>query len=162
MQTACALAAEHGAAITAVSVIEVSPLLPLDARMTEEEETSREALARAQAISNAFGVTVRPRTIRARDGGRAIVDLVEDEEAELVVIGAPPERRELRRGPVFGGAIRHVLTKAPCRVLVVADPASSPLSSRPQFGSPAPRGDARRRLPDPRSAPVRARFANDR
>ena len=120
METACALAADHGASIEVVFVIEVSPLLPLDAQMTDEETEGREALARAEAIADSFGLKIHPHTLRTRDAARAIVELVENEDIELVVIGATRTRRIYGRGPAFGGTVRHVLAKAPCRVLVVA------------------------------------------
>ena len=120
METACALAAEHGASITVVYVIEVSPLLPLDARMDEEETDARAAIARAEAIADAFGLKIHPHTIRARDAGPAVVELIEDEHVELVVIAAPRPRRFHRRGSAFGGLVRYVLAKAPSRVLVVS------------------------------------------
>jgi nucleotide-binding universal stress UspA family protein len=125
METACALAAEHGATIEVAYVIEVSPLLPLDAQMSEEEAEAKEALARAEAIADAFGLKIRPHTIHARDAGRAIVELVEDEDVELVVIAAPRLRRFRRPGPAFSGTVRHVLAKAPSRVLVVSDRAAA-------------------------------------
>jgi nucleotide-binding universal stress UspA family protein len=125
METACALAANHGASITAVFVIEISPLLPLDARMSDEEAESREALTRAEAIAEAFGLRIRPHTIRTRDAGRAIVELVEDEDVELIVICAPRRRWLRTRGPAFDGTVRHVLAKAPCRVLVVSERAAA-------------------------------------
>jgi nucleotide-binding universal stress UspA family protein len=125
METACALAADHGASITAVFVIEISPLLPLDARMSDEEAESREARTRAEAIAEAFGLRIRPRTIRTRDAGRAIVELVEDEDVELIVMFAPRRRWLRTRGPAFDGTVRHVLAKAPCRVLVVSERAAA-------------------------------------
>ena len=125
METACALATEHGASIAVAYVIEVSPLLPLDARMDEEEAEARDALARAEAIADAFGLKIHRHTVRARDAGRAIVELVEDEDMELVVIAAQRPRRFYGRRPAFGGTVRHVLVKAPCRVLVVSDRAAA-------------------------------------
>jgi nucleotide-binding universal stress UspA family protein len=119
METACALAAE-AATITAVFVIEVSPLLPLDAWMGEEEAAAREALARAEAIADAFGLKIHTRIVRSRDAGRAIIDLAEGEDVELVVICAPHASRLRRRQMAFDGTVRHVLAKAPCRVMVVA------------------------------------------
>lgn len=120
METACALAAEQGSAVTAVYVVEVSPLLPLDASMSDEEAEAREALGRAEAIADAFGLKVHTRCVRSRDAGKAIVDLAETEDAELVVIGAPRDRRPRRRRMAFDGTVRHVLAKAPCRVMVVS------------------------------------------
>jgi nucleotide-binding universal stress UspA family protein len=121
METACALAADHGATIEAVYVIEVSSLLPLDAQMEDEEAEAREAVTRAEAIADAFGLKVHPHTLHARDAGRTIVELVEDADVELVVIAAPRPRRFHGRGHAFGGTVRYVLAKAPSRVLVVSD-----------------------------------------
>jgi nucleotide-binding universal stress UspA family protein len=121
METACALAAEQGATVTAVFVVVVSPLLPLDAAMNEEEAEARDALARAEAIADAFGLKVHICSVRSRDAGKAIVDLAESEDAEVVVIGASNGRRARRRRMAFDGTVRHVLAKAPCRVLVVAE-----------------------------------------
>jgi nucleotide-binding universal stress UspA family protein len=122
VETACTLA-EHGASIIAVFIIEVSPLLPLDARMSDEEATAREALTRAEAIADVFGLRIRIDAVRTRDAARTIVELAEDEGSELVVIDAPRTQRIYRRSPAFGSTVLHVLAKAPCRVLVVADPA---------------------------------------
>jgi nucleotide-binding universal stress UspA family protein len=122
VEIACALAAEHGALVTAGVVIEVSPLLPLDARMDEDELEARAALLRAEAIADAFGVRFQGRTIRAREAGRAIVDLVEDTHAELVVIATSRKRRAYGRRFALGSTVRHVLAKSPCRVLVAAPP----------------------------------------
>src|SRR5262245_40198977 len=69
MRTACALAAERGATIKVVYVIEVSALLPLDAQMSEEESDARVALRRAEAIADGFGLEIHPHTIHARDAG---------------------------------------------------------------------------------------------
>jgi nucleotide-binding universal stress UspA family protein len=125
METACALAADHGASITVAFVIEISPLLPLDARMSDEELESREAFGRAEAIADAFGLRISTHTIRTRDASRAIVELAEDDDVELVVIGARRRRRVYGRGSAFDGTVRHVLAKAPCRVLVVSDRAAA-------------------------------------
>jgi nucleotide-binding universal stress UspA family protein len=110
MEAACALADER-ASVTAVAVIEISRLLPLDARMDEEEEHARRFLRRAQAVGEAYGVRVVPRLVRARDAGTAILEVAEEEGSELLVIGT--KRHRVR------GLVKHVLRKAACRVLVV-------------------------------------------
>jgi len=123
METACRLASARGASITVVRVIEVSPLLPLDARMADEEAEARRLLACAEATADAYGVRAVTRTVRAREAGTAILELAEREDTELVVIGAPRGRRGYgRRRMVFSGTVRHVLQKARCRVLVVSGP----------------------------------------
>jgi nucleotide-binding universal stress UspA family protein len=111
METACTLA-DEGARVTAVFVIEISPLLPLDACMDEEEAHARRFLRRAEAVGDAYGVRVVPRLVRARDAGTAILEVAEEEGSELLVIGT--KRQRVR------GLAKHVLRKATCRVLVVS------------------------------------------
>ncbi|HEY8774211.1 MAG TPA: universal stress protein [Gaiellaceae bacterium] len=120
VEVACRLAAERRASITAITVIEVPPLLPLDARMTEEEAEARRLHGRATTIADAYGVTVVFRTVRAREAGTAILEELEKSDAELVVIGATRKIRANRRTTAFGRNVQHVLMKASCRVLLVA------------------------------------------
>jgi nucleotide-binding universal stress UspA family protein len=122
LEVACALAAERGAEVVAVFVVEVSPLLPLDARMGEEESDARTALHRAEAIAESYGVRLRARKVRAREAGPAIVELAEELGAEVVVIAAHRKRHAYGRSR-FGATVRQVLAKAPCSVLVAAPPA---------------------------------------
>jgi nucleotide-binding universal stress UspA family protein len=119
VEVACRLASER-AALTAVVVIEVSPLLPLDARMSEDEDAARVAVHRAEAVVDRYGLRFSGRTVRAREAGAAIVELAEELRCDLVVIGAERKRAPHRRLAGFGGTVRHVLRKAPCRVLLVA------------------------------------------
>src|SRR5712691_11521864 len=74
VEVACRLAAERHASITVVTVIEVPPLLPLDAHMAEEEWEARRLHVRATAIADAYGVAVVSRTVRAREAGAAILE----------------------------------------------------------------------------------------
>ena len=122
LELACRLASDSGARVFAVAVIEVAPLLPLDAHMLEEERAAHELLDRAGATADSYGVTFTPRLVRARSAGEAIVGVARNEGVELVVIGGP---RRLTSSPgtaIFGGTIREVLEDAPCRVVVVAAP----------------------------------------
>jgi nucleotide-binding universal stress UspA family protein len=121
LNVACRLATEHGATITALAVVEVSPLLPLDARMDAEEAASKRLLARAQAAGDSYGIGVAPRLVRGRHAGEAIVAAAEKSGADVIVIGAPR-----RRGAhVFGRTTEVVLKRAPCRVMVVATAAKA-------------------------------------
>jgi APA family basic amino acid/polyamine antiporter len=120
LEVACRLAAERHASITAVTVIEVPPLLPLDARMTDEEAEARRLHDRATSIADAYGVSLVSRTVRAREAGTAILEELQKRDAELVVIGATRKIRVNRRATAFGRNVQHVLRKAPCRVLLVA------------------------------------------
>jgi basic amino acid/polyamine antiporter, APA family len=120
VEVACRLAAEHHASITAVTVIEVPSLLPLDAHMKEEEADARRLQGRAMAIADAYGVTLVPRTVRARKAATAILEELKRNDAELVVIGATRKIRADKRTTAFGRNVQDVLVKAPCRVLLVA------------------------------------------
>jgi nucleotide-binding universal stress UspA family protein len=120
MELAAELATDSGAAITAVVVIEVPPRLPLDAHMLAEEGAARRVLEEARAIAERRGVRVRPRLLRAREAGEAIVAEADAHAADLVVIRAP---RAGGRRKVFGRTVEYVLVHAPCRVLVAAPPA---------------------------------------
>jgi nucleotide-binding universal stress UspA family protein len=123
---ACRLAVERRATIAAVAVIEVSPLLPLDAHMFEEEEAARGLLEGASATGDSFGVRVSTRVVRTRDAGNAIVDLAVANRVELLVIGAERKRPGSTGSVVFGRTVEHVLRAAPCRVMVVAAPGTDP------------------------------------
>ncbi len=114
---ACRLAADRGASIAAVSVVELPLELPLDTRLEEEEERALEALEAAAAIAELYGVDVTQRLIRARHAGRAIVDEAIRRQSEIIVMGAP---RSERRGAVFGDTVDFVLKHAPTRVMVAA------------------------------------------
>jgi nucleotide-binding universal stress UspA family protein len=111
VRTACSLADED-ASVTAIVVVEISALLPLDARMDDEEARARVLLGRARAAGEECGVRVVPRIVRARSSALAILAVADEERAELVVLGSRRHRgRRLER---------RLLRQARCPVLVVA------------------------------------------
>ncbi len=133
VEVACRLAAERHASITAVAVIEVPPLLPLDSHMVEEERTAREILERAAATGDSFGVHVSPCLLRGREAGTTIVERAQANGAELLVIGATPKRRASGGRVVFGKTVEHVLKAASCRVMVIA---AAPVEARAERDVP--------------------------
>ncbi len=120
LDLAASLAAERGARITAVSVLEVPLDLPLGADLPEEERIANRELDEARAIGESYGVVVLPRLVRARSAGRAIVEEAERRGSEIIVVGAPRQDFGRRQRAVFGRTVDHVLKHAPCRVLVTA------------------------------------------
>ncbi|HEX6662338.1 MAG TPA: universal stress protein [Gaiellaceae bacterium] len=127
MDVASRLAGEHGAAITAVAVVVVPPLLPFDAHMASEEQAAHRLLERAGAVADSYGVDIHPRVVRGREPAAAILGESENTAAELIVIGAP-RRGTSAKGPrVFGSTVEHVLKHARCRVLVIG---SRPVAAR--------------------------------
>jgi basic amino acid/polyamine antiporter, APA family len=118
MDFAARLATERRASIAAVSVVELPLELPLDTRLEEEERAADEALDRAAAIGELYGVDVTGRLVRARTAGRAIVDEAIRRNSEIIVMGAP--RRDRPRRAVFSDTVDFVLKNAPVRVMVAA------------------------------------------
>jgi nucleotide-binding universal stress UspA family protein len=120
MDAACRLAADRGAVITVLRVIEIPPVLPLDAHMIEEEAAAHRLLERMRAVADRYGVAVTSRIVRGRDAAEAIVAEAERRDVEVIVIGAP---RKVRAA--FGSTVQHALKNARCRVLVIAEAAAT-------------------------------------
>jgi basic amino acid/polyamine antiporter, APA family len=116
---AARLAAERGATVAIVHVIEVPLALPLGARLPDEEDSAEDLLDDAQALVEGYGVRSVTRLIRARKAGPAIVEEARRRDAELVLLGAPRHAVAGRRA-LFGGTVDYVLRESPCRVLVAA------------------------------------------
>jgi basic amino acid/polyamine antiporter, APA family len=120
LDVAAGLAAERGAQITAVTVLELPLDVPLDHALGAEEEIANRELDEARAIGDAYGITVLPRLVRARNAGAAIVEEAERRGSEIIVVGARRRVRGRSRRTVFGRTVDYVLRNAPCRVLVVS------------------------------------------
>jgi APA family basic amino acid/polyamine antiporter len=115
---AARLAAERGATIAIVHVLEVPLSLPVNADLREEEDAANDLLDEARALVESYGVRAVVRLARARRAGPAIVEEAVRRNAELIVVGAP--RRFGLRGPLFGKTVDYVLKASPVRVLVAA------------------------------------------
>ena len=123
-EIACRLAADDGATLTALIVVCVPPSLPLDAHLGREEDEARALLERAGATGDSYGVKIRARLARARDYATAVVREATADRAQLIVLGAP--RGELGAPPKRRPQtmLSDVLTRAPCRVMIVSDRSS--------------------------------------
>jgi APA family basic amino acid/polyamine antiporter len=120
MDVACRIAAERGARIVALSVVEV----PLEQQLADvspdlEARANRE-LDEAVAIGDSYGVRVVGRMERARSAAKAIVAEAEARDSEIIVIGSPRRRWTGSQAAVFGKTVDYVLKHASCRVLVTA------------------------------------------
>ena len=126
LDVACSLAAERGAQIVAVNVLEVPLDRPLDTDMEELEDAANRELDEAIAIGDSYGVRVhrppRPRPQRgrrdragggaARDGDHRDRDATEDADAvaegrvrQYGGLRAPPRTLpRARRGLAGGGS----------------------------------------------------------
>jgi APA family basic amino acid/polyamine antiporter len=120
IDVACRLAAERGARIVALNVLEI----PLDRTLTGElpelERAANRELDEAIAVGDSYGVRVLGRLERARSAGTAIVAEAEARDAEIIVLGAPRRSLTASGTAVFGTTVDYVLKHAPCRVLLTA------------------------------------------
>src|SRR5215210_7276057 len=175
VQTAGRLAAEEnddlgegGAVIEALWGAAAPLSLPLDARVPEEElKRARRALARAKAVGEEYeGVEVATAVVRARRTGEAIVHEARRRGVEAIVLAAE-EKARIGGGLVLGGraglrdtfvgeTTRHVVNKAPCRVILTAAPPQVPTGAPEEDGSaPPPGGDPARPEEDEPAAAAR-------
>jgi basic amino acid/polyamine antiporter, APA family len=115
---AARLAAERGATVVVVHVIEVPLDLPLDVELPQAEEEADDVLDNAAAFVESYGVRVVSRLLRARAAGPAIAEEAARRNAELIIVGAPRVRPG--RGRIFGSTVDYVLKHAPTRVLIAA------------------------------------------
>ncbi len=120
LDVACRLAAERGARVVALTVIEVPLELPLDADLPEEERLANDELDEAMAIGDTYGVRVVGRLVRGRSASVEIVREAEQRSAEIIVLGSPRKDLTSRRRGVFGSTVDRVMRRAPCRVMVTA------------------------------------------
>jgi basic amino acid/polyamine antiporter, APA family len=120
LDVACSLAAERGARIVALNVLEVPLDRPLDSGLDELEEAANRELDEAIAIGDSYGIRVLDRLVRARSAGLAIVEEAEQRGTEIIVIGTPRKALTRSQRAVFGNTVDYVLRHAPCRVLVTA------------------------------------------
>jgi nucleotide-binding universal stress UspA family protein len=122
LDLACRLASEHGAVVVALAAVELPLELPLQVHVDEAEAEARTLVGRAEAVGDAYGLPLVGRVVRARSAAEAIVEEARQLDAEVVVVGTRLRRR--RHSLRYGPTVEHVLRNAPCRVLVVADPAA--------------------------------------
>ena len=124
LDVACRLAAERGARVVALTVLEVPLDLPLETALPEEERVAHAELDEAVAIGDTYGVRVVGRLVRGRSASAEIVREAERREAEIIVLGSPRKDLVGRRRGVFGSTVDRVMRNAPCRVMVTASRAA--------------------------------------
>ena len=120
LDVACRLAAERGARVIALSVVEAPWELVADHWQPEEELLTNRELDEAVAIGDSYGVRVTPRLVRGRSAAREIVAEAERRNVEIIVLGSARKHLTDRRRGVFGTTVDRVLRNAPCRVMVTA------------------------------------------
>ncbi|GAB3035977.1 amino acid permease [Natronobiforma cellulositropha] len=123
---ASAAARDEPGELVAVNVIEVPPQTsPAQIELEEARiERQRELLEAARESAADLEVSLRTRAIVGRDAGRILLSVIDDEDADHVVLGWAGRRR--RRDAFFGSTIDPVLERAGCEVTLVKDPTASP------------------------------------
>ena len=92
MQTACQLAKNSHAKITAVFVIEVPIAMPMHAPLHPRVEMAKAGLKRAEAIAREYDVPVELKVIRARNLEKALQELSEAQHYDLVIVDEGPTK----------------------------------------------------------------------
>ncbi len=118
---AAALAAEHpDAEIIATNVLTVPDQTSLAqdvAFEAERVERQNRLLAAAMEAAEELGVGVRTHAIVGRDVAEAILHVIEEERADLLILGWHGERR--LREFILGSTIDPLVSGAPCEVVLV-------------------------------------------
>jgi len=108
------------AEVIAVNIIEVPQQTSLEQDLTFEEarvERQQELLDFARDIADELDVGLRTRAIVGRNAGSAILDVIEEEDADHVLLGWKGKRS--RREHVLGSTIDPVIGRASCDATLV-------------------------------------------
>ncbi len=111
---------DQHAEVIAVNVIEVPRQTSLSQDLTFEEERverQQELLESARDIATDLDIGLQTRAIVGRDAGSVILDVIEEENAEHVLLGWRGTRS--RREHVLGSTIDPVVGRAPCDATLV-------------------------------------------
>ena len=108
------------AEVIAVNVIEVPRQTSLSQDLTFEEERverQQELLDSARDIASNLDIGLQTRAIVGRDAGSVILDVIEEENADHILLGWQGTRS--RREHVLGSTIDPVIGRAPCDATLV-------------------------------------------
>lgn len=112
---ACRVAA-RSANLLLVHVIELPDVTPLDAELPEAEADARGMLNAGARLARRSGRNVRTLIVRAHSAGRALVEIMVEQDIDLAILGSHHART---MGELLFGTTHHFLAKhAPCRTLV--------------------------------------------
>ncbi len=112
--------------LIAVNVIEVPPQMSPEQIEFEEERVERqqELLESARETAGTLDIPLRTRAMVGRDAGSALLSVIEEEDADHVLMGWGGSSR--RRDAIFGTTLDPVIERAPCEVTLVTNPRRSP------------------------------------
>lgn len=110
VQTACQLAKNSKAKISAVYIMEVPLSLPMNAPLMKREQIGMQALKQAQAIAHEYGLTLDLQLIRSRSIEEALLEVVHSKDCDMLVLSAHIQHRHK-------ATAEKLFKKAPCKVL---------------------------------------------
>jgi APA family basic amino acid/polyamine antiporter len=117
IQMACQLAKVHGAKLTAVTIIEVAPSIPLDTVLPHRTLLAEAVLKRVEAIAREFNVEVDLQIVRSRSIPETIIELSHGDKFDLLVLGSLKTKKEsVKKG--LGSISDKIVREAHCRVWV--------------------------------------------
>jgi nucleotide-binding universal stress UspA family protein len=116
IKLACRLARKDKAEVLVVYVIPIDRTLPLDAELQAEVDKAEGILDHMETVAIEQNWSVSTDLLQARDAAPTIIDDAIEREADLILIGAPYQRRFGQFS--LGDVIPHVLKHAPCRVIL--------------------------------------------
>ena len=126
---ACQIAREAKIELHAVYVIEVPLALSLESEIAEDIDKGEEILARIEAIAYEEKFKgLQARFLRARQAGPAVVAESENKYIDLVIVGAPYNRRfgECYLGPTAS----YIFHNASCQIMLSREQSQSPVPPR--------------------------------
>ncbi len=126
LRLACYFAKRDRALIRALYIIEVRRSLPIDADIPPDAQRAEQVLENIHQMAERIGCHLEADMLQAREAGPAIVGEAAEHQADLIVMGVPYQEK-------FGdfcveSRALHVLTHAPCRVMLVREPLKHPIA----------------------------------
>jgi nucleotide-binding universal stress UspA family protein len=115
---ACQLSQGMDADLTALHVVEVPLLTPLEAADETIDHAGKEVLAQAKRVAEKFSLPFSTELLRAREAGESIVGVAKEEGVDLLVMGHHKPHPHALSETLLGGIVRYVGHHAPCRVIV--------------------------------------------
>lgn len=109
---ACKIAASPSSRVQSLCVLEVPLSLPVNADVPQLTGVAANVLERAAQIASAMGVDYSSSVRKARFAGKVIVDLANEERADVVVLGSGS------RFGSFSTTADYVSRNAACEVIV--------------------------------------------
>lgn len=121
---ACALAVRDKAKVFVTYVIQLDRALPLDAEDKSAVAKGERALDAAEAYAGRWDYGISTDLLQARAVGPALVNEAAEKGVDIIIMGMDYKTRfgEFSLGDVAPYVLKH----APCRVLLLREPAVSP------------------------------------